>query len=256
MSYPIFIISLDDAVERRQALLDRLDAAGLDYEVVSAVDGRRGLPGELRAEIDPAGGYLRTWRHLTDAEWACALSHRKVYDLVAERGLDGAVVLEDDAILKPGFETFVRDEVYRRHEMTLLDHVAAQVWPGRPEQLMDGVRALRVSTPPYVNTGYALSARAAAWIRRRSTPLSGAADWPCNIARLDCVAVMPRLVEQPQDETKSSDIEADRSATQAAMTAPRFASLRRLTDGDRWFEAVGKRIGRPLYKELERWETG
>jgi glycosyl transferase family 25 len=96
-AWPIFVISLPGCEARRQPLLDALAGLGRPAEVILGVDGRNGLAAEHEPFIDRPGAERSLGRPMRNAEFACALSHQLVYRLIEERGLAGAVVLEDDA---------------------------------------------------------------------------------------------------------------------------------------------------------------
>lgn len=241
--YPILILTLEGDEARRAPLLAQLDALGLPYELFLGVNGRAGLSPEDEALVDRPGTLRRIWRQLSDGEYACALSHQAMYRTVLDRGLPGAVILEDDAVLQPGFADFMARGLYRAHEMVLLDHLGGTRWPGRAAEILPGVAAHRVATQPWLTTGYTLSRAAAATLRRRGLPIRGTADWPCNIARLDCVALLPRLVRPPEDPALNSHLAAGRTR---ALQRPPLARLYGLFNCDKWHERVAKRIGVPF----------
>lgn len=241
--YPILILTLEGDEKRRAPLLAQLDALGLGYELFFGVNGRAGLAEQYERMIDRKGTLDRVWRKLSDGEYACALSHQEIYRTILDEGWPGAIVLEDDAVLQPGFADFVRAGVYRRHAMVLLDHLGGRHLPFRPEPLMPGVAAWRVAVPPWLTTGYTVSRGAAETIRRRALPLRATADWPCNIARLDCVALLPRLVRPPEDPLATSHLAAERTRN---LVRPKYARFRGLFSADKWFDRVARRIGRPF----------
>ena len=127
--WPIFVISLPDAAARRQAVTARLSDIGLEGTFIDAVDGRNGLPADLETRIDRVSAKAHFHRDLSDAEFACAMSHRRVYQHILDQGLEGAVVLEDDAVPQPGFKEFLRDEGYKTAELILFDHQGAFYLP-------------------------------------------------------------------------------------------------------------------------------
>ncbi len=196
-AWPIFVISLTDAQRRRAPLLGQLAAMRLDCEVVAAIDGRRGLPPEYEARIDRAATERNLGRRMADAEYACALSHNLVYRRVLDESLPGAIVLEDDAILQPGFAEFVASGAYRSCDLILLDYGTAHVWPFSSRMLTPDARAGRVSMSPQLTTGYGVSAHGCSYLAGKSQPISGTADWPCDIAGLGALAAYPRLVDHP-----------------------------------------------------------
>src|SRR5690625_2398520 len=107
-SWPIFVISLTDAHERRSRIAEQCAELGLASEMVDGSDGRAGLPPEFETETDRNATQRRLGRQVTDAEFACALSHRRIYERITCHGLPGAIVLEDDVIISPCFIDFVK----------------------------------------------------------------------------------------------------------------------------------------------------
>lgn len=101
---PVFVISLPEAVERRAGIKKQLDALGIAFEFVDAVRGSA-LTKEQRAQmVGPESEMVKHIdRVLTDGEIGCALSHQRVYDRVIQERFESAFVLEDDALLLPGF---------------------------------------------------------------------------------------------------------------------------------------------------------
>ena len=91
----VFIINLKRSVARRKSIEKECVRYKLDYEFIDAVDGRLLSPTEIK-------------RHTRDLNYACrpgeigcALSHIKAYRLMCDRGINTALILEDDAKLTP-----------------------------------------------------------------------------------------------------------------------------------------------------------
>jgi glycosyl transferase family 25 len=93
-SLPIFAINLDRAPERLAQLGARLDAQGLAFERVAAVDARKLSRADIARHVDGVG----YWGRLTPSEVACFLSHRKCWKTIVEHGVSHAAVLEDDVV--------------------------------------------------------------------------------------------------------------------------------------------------------------
>jgi len=102
-----FVISLEDAHERREVIAGRLRELGLPFQFLPGVDGRK-----LNLLAHPAYGSLRRrlfWgRDLSNGEFGCILAHRNVYLHMVEQGIERAVVLEDDAILTDELPSVVK----------------------------------------------------------------------------------------------------------------------------------------------------
>ncbi|MEO1240055.1 MAG: glycosyltransferase family 25 protein [Pseudomonadota bacterium] len=193
--WPIFIISLPDAAERRTAVTARLSDLGLEGTFIDAVDGRNGLPTHLEALVDRASAKAHFHRDLTDAEFACTFSHRTVYRRILDDGLEGAVVLEDDAVPQTGFAAFLTEQCYRAADLILLDHRGALYLPWqRARPLSPTIRARPMINVPTLGTGYSVTARAAEKMLTARPKIDRTADWPVDIRRLGALAVRPRLV--------------------------------------------------------------
>jgi glycosyl transferase, family 25 len=90
-----YVINLARSRDRRAHITAELKKTGLDYEILTAVDG---LDVDLtdRTIVDPAMTYMTIF--LAGATGA-ALSHLSAYKKMIEDGLDKALVLEDDVTL-------------------------------------------------------------------------------------------------------------------------------------------------------------
>ena len=92
---PILLINLDRAADRLTHMQARLGDCGAAFERVPAVDARA-LGEEEFARHVPGPGH---WGLLTPGEVACFLSHRLAWQLLVERNLPYALVLEDDVLI-------------------------------------------------------------------------------------------------------------------------------------------------------------
>jgi glycosyl transferase, family 25 len=100
-SLPIKVISLERA-GRREGIAHTLLAHGVDFSFVDAVDAQEFQAGELASLYDDAAARSRYGRSLSEGEVACFLSHRRLWQEVANSG-HSAIVLEDDALLESDF---------------------------------------------------------------------------------------------------------------------------------------------------------
>ena len=94
---PIFVISLARAKARRAAVCKRLDAMGLDYELVDAVDGANADPALYRHRLRQDIARRKMGYELSAGMIGCFLSHSNLWERIAAEGIQRAVVLEDDA---------------------------------------------------------------------------------------------------------------------------------------------------------------
>ncbi|MFY0624643.1 MAG: glycosyltransferase family 25 protein [Pelagimonas sp.] len=124
---------------------------------------------------------------MSDAEFACALSHQRIYRSIIANKWQGAIVLEDDAILDESrFCNFLQQNSYQHSSLIMLDHSHARV-PGEKIRLTKNIALLKLSLPSCLTTGYSISAKAAQHLIEAGTPLSDVADWPGDILELEAV---------------------------------------------------------------------
>jgi glycosyl transferase, family 25 len=90
-----YVINLARSVDRRAHITAELKKTGLDYEIITAVDGRD-LDLSDPTIVDPS---LATKTASMAGGAGCALSHLSAYRKIIADGLDAALVLEDDVIL-------------------------------------------------------------------------------------------------------------------------------------------------------------
>lgn len=88
----IFIINLDKDYDRFVSMKTQLENRGIkDYERVSAVFGKN-----ILHEYDTK---------LSGPQLGCYLSHLRVYNLIVDRGLKSAIILEDDSIITDWYDS-------------------------------------------------------------------------------------------------------------------------------------------------------
>lgn len=94
-----FIIHLQRATARRQQVDHLLKELPVKASVVDAVDG------QAMSDDEIASHYVKELHRpaypfaLRKSEVACFLSHRKVWRMIVERGLDAGLIIEDDVAL-------------------------------------------------------------------------------------------------------------------------------------------------------------
>ena len=90
-----YVINLARSLDRRAHITGELKKTGLDYEIMTAVDGRD-LDLSDPAIVDPS---LAARLQLLSGTVGAALSHLNAYRQIVADGLDMALVLEDDIVL-------------------------------------------------------------------------------------------------------------------------------------------------------------
>lgn len=209
-SWPVFVVSLIDAVERRTAIQTQCARFGIDPIIIDAVDGRKGLLNEFEPLVDRKAVLKRVGREASDGELACAISHQLIYRRIVEQGLPGAIILEDDAILTPMFLEFVSSMGYLEADLVQMDHWGARVYYRRRRRWSDQIMLIPLGENACLTTGYSVSQKGARYILGRTVPLGGLADWPCDLMSLAPLATLPRIVAHPSITTTNSTLEIDR----------------------------------------------
>lgn len=90
-----YVINLTRSPERRAHITGELGKVGLDYEIITGVDGHD-LDLHDPTTVDPS---LFVRSSFPAGMAGCALSHLRVYRKMLDDGLDTAMVLEDDVTL-------------------------------------------------------------------------------------------------------------------------------------------------------------
>jgi glycosyl transferase, family 25 len=98
-SLKTWVINLDRAPDRLQRIAARLDALGLPWERLPAVDARVLSPAQ-QALLDTAGYRRKHGMDPVPGELGCYLSHVEAIDRFLASGADFGLVLEDDVKLK------------------------------------------------------------------------------------------------------------------------------------------------------------
>ena len=98
-----YVINLARSRDRRAHITTELKKTGLDYEIITAIDGRD-LDLSDPTIVDPSLPFLDPSLPVVDIGLAAgtagaALSHLSVYRKIIADGLDAALVLEDDVVL-------------------------------------------------------------------------------------------------------------------------------------------------------------
>ena len=238
--WPIFVISLSDDKARRTRIASQLEGLRLAFEFVDAVDGRIGISREMLDKVDQDAARQRIGRALSDPEIACAFSHRLVYETILDRGMSGAIVLEDDAVLLADFKKLVEARAYLGTHLLQFEYSDTRVYFLPRTEIMPGYRRARVATSSGLTVGYAISAPGARHILKHGLPLTGPADWPCDTTRIGHAVVIPKLVHHPESGETPSHIATARA--QARLNTSGGPGPRRFLSRRYWRRWIRKRL--------------
>jgi glycosyl transferase family 25 len=178
----IFVISLTNSVARRTSIQQQFGKQALPFEFIDAVDGRSFTEEDLKQYTD----FERVMAHrqwLSNGAIGCALSHLKVYRKILDEGLDYALVMEDDVLLKPEFSTWIRKfrPLPGQSDISLLYFVSWAPCLLIRESMQEFYPGIRLYQPkdagqPITAAAYIIKAEACRTMLQKLHPVAWAAD--------------------------------------------------------------------------------
>ena len=223
----VFFINRDCDADRRVALESELLNAGITAERISGVNGLD-VPNSLRDFFFTHG---KAPTALRAGEVGCYASHLQAMQTIADRDLDFAVVLEDDAVLPPNFEDAVR---------TVLDAVPPSSWDivllyGTPTRAYKPVaplgaqlgKVVRYSRVPSGTVAYLVNAKGARKFlrpRKIAWPIDTDFRRPWEFG-LEIFGVVPQLVSHSFELTSAIQELGGRARKRRGIPLPTFGSL-------------------------------
>jgi len=102
----IFCISLEAERERRLHAITELKKTGLSWELIDAIDGRKGW-GDMKADPSRWGPGLKP------TEAGCYFSHMKALQRILDYDLPHAIIVEDDFGLELGVRMGMQEVIKR-----------------------------------------------------------------------------------------------------------------------------------------------
>ena len=94
---------------RNPLLVRDLESAGIQVTLVEAIRGSSLGRSFLAREVDQRGAWWHQGAKLSAGQVGCALSHRKAYRMANIDGASWALIVEDDAIVLPGFRLWTEE---------------------------------------------------------------------------------------------------------------------------------------------------
>jgi glycosyl transferase, family 25 len=211
--FPIYVINMAQDVGRMESMATQLSAQGLQFQRVEAVVGRELSAEQRNRSYSPFWFGLLQGRRITDGEIGCALSHRKVYQMMLDRGQGCAVIMEDDVQLLPQFAKDLSEMEQETREFDMVHLFAFRA----PDKVHHEASSFRVMT--FSGT----SSSAAAYLLRDSgarkllslTTIRVAADkwvWLAALTGLKRCGVEPYPVELYEKYSSVSTIDEEKDS--------------------------------------------
>ena len=102
--FKVFVINLDKSVARLERLKAEFERIGLDFERLPAVDGRKLSDNQILKHYSPELNRKKYFVPLSKPEIGLYMSHLKACERIISENLDFGIILEDDIVLKDGFQ--------------------------------------------------------------------------------------------------------------------------------------------------------
>lgn len=151
---PVFIINLDRSTDRLEQASSALAQENIFFERISAIDGRMLHENELTRLVEQKPRDY--FQPLTQGEIGCFLSHIKALQLMIERKIDIALILEDDFKLSEKFKTQIRALILEKNNLPDVIKICRSRRKGETlKKLQDGSRIIRSTSAP-ITTGAAV----------------------------------------------------------------------------------------------------
>ena len=154
---PVYVISLARAVDRRADITRRLNTAGVDYEIIDAVDGNQLDLSTLKNRLRQDKFRAKYDRDMKRGEIGCFLSHYNLWQRIVKEQTPFALVLEDDAEWEDDFFATVRDVVQSKYYWNVV-HLSKSGDTGRIDSTLQTVgnnrKLARLKHPRKITTAY------------------------------------------------------------------------------------------------------
>lgn len=124
MSIPIYVISIARDSDRRANISTRLNASGVEYEIIDAVDGAQLDTTTITDRLRQDKIHARYNRDLLPGEIGCFLSHYNLWQRMVNEQTPFALILEDDATWDDDFFMVVQDLVQSKYYWNVV-HLAS-----------------------------------------------------------------------------------------------------------------------------------
>ena len=247
--FPIFVINLKRSPNRKANISKQLDALGLDYQFIEAVDGSQFTPHEIVEKYGEQVFYTNTYNHqrMTLGSLGCLFSHIKFYEVMIENNIPIACVLEDDAELSPRLPEVLNAPALQQVPWgtLLLGHYSMYgksfnkgaetvYWKKR---VCHGHHIARVAEFPFTTIGYVVKLSTAKKLLDLAYPIRMPADWVTGNTELvgDILRVItpPCIVSNTEYRERSTVRNAPDTEIPIELQreTPTLSLMRRLTVG-------------------------
>ena len=129
--FKVFVINLDKSVARLERLKAEFERIGLDFERLPAVDGRKLSDNQILKHYSPELNRKKYFVPLSKPEIGVYISHLKACEKIISENLDFGIILEDDIVLKEGFQIVPQVLSSLKHKWNYIKLIA----PGKKKKI-------------------------------------------------------------------------------------------------------------------------
>lgn len=178
MTWPIFVINMQNNNSRMKMAAEELSRCGLAYTRFEAVNGRALTEQRIAEVYDPAANTYRARHPMTGPELGCYLSHVELWKIIAAGDAAGGIILEDDFVAADDLATVIEAIAADTGNWELV-----KLFSARKNQKVLDLRPLaqgrEIGVPykvPNTTLGYAIRRDAAARLANLALPVSRPID--------------------------------------------------------------------------------
>jgi len=167
----VFLVNMDDAKERLEFMTEQLVKQGVEFERVSAVNGKLLGTEVLKRCSSPFLQFCARGYAMSRGEVGCALSHISIWKRIVEEEIPRACVLEDDVTVLDN----IAENLHKLDDIVCPDDNAAYLISAGVDAGVDGVGVLPGRGSSHM-CGYVVTRTSAAFLLKCNTPLV----YPCD----------------------------------------------------------------------------
>lgn len=210
-----FVIHLARATSRRAQVDHLMDSTPYPSQILNAMDGALVPESQRVADISETQLFAPRYPFaLGPGEYGCFQSHRVAWKMIVDKGLDAALILEDDVALTDGFEAALKLASDHLEMFGYIQFQVRSVNESRVVAQVGGVSIVQPRVTPLRTSAQLVSRTAAQSLLDMTTQIDRPVDtflqshWHTGL-HLTCV--VPSGVEDRTAETGGSTISSKRS---------------------------------------------
>ena len=178
-NFPVYVISLARATDRRRAICEQLDAVqGVSYEIVDAVDGSTLNLADYQHRLRQDLCRAHYSSEMSVGEIGCFLSHYNLWQRMVDEQTPYALIMEDDAVCADDlFESAAAlPEVGWQWDVVLIGYVKRKHKAKVLCEVTPGRKLVRYRRPAWLALAYLMSLDGAKKMLKQCYEIRGGLD--------------------------------------------------------------------------------